>query len=432
MVLPPRARFTITALYWMAVVGIILYLPGLFWSAGAITRAVVASGWLGAAAFGVGTGRYVLPKASKTVAPPLTLLAAIASVLFLAGMIGAVALVASLLANMPALLVPEDGVGPFDHYIAGVNGSNPLALTLLLIGSYVIYRIAGHLIDVNLFSLNAMYANRLTRCYVGASRPKRNWSVRWALPRDTRANAGAPSIGDATGEPEPPVRDPNPITGFDPRDDLDLRDLRIGADDAGADRRYWGPHLLINTTLNLVGDDQLDWRDRKGESFLLSSLYCGAKTVGYAKLDPTSPDRSVDPNLTLGRAISISGAAVDPNMSFYQSAPLTALLTIFNARLGYRIQKPKPKDWTAESPRFGKLLLTEFFGQTDGRGEFVHISDGGHFENLGVYELIRRRCRYIISLDSGEDGDPSNDNLAALIRLCRIDFGSASRSTPRP
>ncbi|MGP0069765.1 MAG: hypothetical protein ACLQGP_39965 [Isosphaeraceae bacterium] len=131
----------------------------------------------------------------------------------------------------------------------------------------------------------------------------------------------------------------------------------------------------------------------------------------------------MDPNLTLGRAISISGAAVDPNMSFYQSAPLTALLTIFNARLGYWIQKPKPKDWTAESPRFGKLLLTEFFGQTDGRGEFVHISDGGHFENLGVYELIRRRCRYIISLDSGEDGDPSNDNLAALIRLCRIDFG---------
>ena len=150
----------------------------------------------------------------------------------------------------------------------------------------------------------------------------------------------------------------------------------------------------------------------------MTPLYCGAKSIGYAKLNDGTRG-----NLTLGRAASISGAAVDPNMSFYQSSALTAFLTLFNARLGYWIKNPGWGGWQAESPKFGDLLFTELLGRTDGRGEFVHLSDGGHFENLGVYELIRRRCRYIVAVDAGEDVDSSDDNLATLIRLSRIDFG---------
>jgi hypothetical protein len=53
----------------------------------------------------------------------------------------------------------------------------------------------------------------------------------------------------------------------------------------------------------------------------------------------------------------------------------------------------------------------------------VHISDGGHFENLGVYELLRRRCRYIVAVDATENANATSDNLGILVRLARIDLG---------
>src|SRR5262249_5897766 len=71
----------------------------------------------------------------------------------------------------------------------------------------------------------------------------------------------------------------------------------------------------------------------------------------------------------------------------------------------------------------GPMILSELFGQTDEKSRHVHLSDGGHFENLGVYELIRRRCRYIIVTDVTEDTNAATVNLANLIRLVRSDFG---------
>jgi Patatin-like phospholipase len=422
------ALVTLRALAWIGLMATILFVPGLFLASGPVVQAVIASGWLGTAALGVLTGRYVLPRVGGLTAGRLTIVASVASQVFLIGLMGVVALFVALLANIPSLTsASADDIGPFDFYILGVIGAQPFVLIFIAVIAGALYYLARDLIDVNLFSLNAMYANRLTRCYIGASRAMSTWDDRWRLPRDLRADAGAPGLADR----DAPVREPNPVTGFDAGDDIDLADLRIGKKDS-ANREYLGPHLLINTTLNLVGDNSLLRRDRKGESFILSPIYCGSKSVGYARLDNTQQPGNAEPTLTLGRAISISGAAVDPNMSFYQSGPLTALLTIFNARLGYWIEKPKPVGWTAASPKFGKLILSEFFGRTDEHGEFVHISDGGHFENLGVYELIRRRCRYIIALDAGEDGDASDENLAALIRLCRIDFGVRLKINTEP
>jgi hypothetical protein len=426
------AMLTRFALFWLAGVGIILYVPGLFLYSGTFVRTLIASGWLGSAAFGVGAGHYVLPRLGKSAGLTLTQIAAVASVVFLAGLLGAVALLGSLLTNTPALYNPADAdIGHFSYYLMGVNGTTFPWLALVFAVAASLYFIATRLIEVNLFSLNAMYANRLTRCYVGASRPVSAWPTRWNPPWDQRVKVGAPSISQ--GNPAPPDRNPNPVTEFDSKDDLDLRSLRIGKPQFPQEGEvtrgpYLGPHLLINTTLNLVGGDDLAWRSRKGESFTLSPLYCGAKTVGYSKLeygDDEANRPNPDPNMTLGRAIAISGAAVDPNMSFYQSAALTALLTIFNARLGFWIEKPHAHGWSAKSPACHDfdLFLTEFFGRTDDQGKFVHISDGGHFDNLGVYELVRRRCRYIVALDAADDWDASDDNLANLIRLCRIDFG---------
>jgi hypothetical protein len=123
--------------------------------------------------------------------------------------------------------------------------------------------------------------------------------------------------------------------------------------------------------------------------------------------------------------MTISGAAVDPNMPL-QSPAQRALLTILNARLGWWMENPQMSgEWRARSPTFGVLgsLSRELLGLTDEKGEYIHLTDGGHFDNSGVYELVRRRCRFIVAVDAAEDINDSSENLAAMIRLVRADFG---------
>ncbi|QEH38596.1 hypothetical protein OJF2_72000 [Aquisphaera giovannonii] len=425
------ARLAIAAILWLVVMGSTLYLPGLFLAAGGWARTAMASGWILSTAMGVLTGKFVLPRlraggSADTVAS----LASLAPPIFAVGLGGVVGLLAAVLLNPQPPAVPGAADLPaFESYLAGVRMTPGWPIAALMAGFLGLAAIGFFLIDVNAFSLNAMYANRLARCYLGASRPVSRWRPRWGRqPRDTAQPVGAPSLSTRDGLLMPPDRSPNPVSGFAPDDDLPLIGLRIGrtpgGEGPGADpteRTYWGPHLLVNTTLNLVAGRDLAWRSRKGESFLLSPLYCGAKTVGYVKIPEGG---AAARNLTLSRAMSVSGAAVDPNMQYYQSRPLTALLAIFNARLGAWIQNPRgAEEWEASSPRFGGLLVTELAGGTDDLGPYVHLSDGGHFENMGVYELIRRRCRYIVALDAGGEAESSNPNLATLIRLCRIDFG---------
>src|SRR5205823_3133319 len=80
--------------------------------------------------------------------------------------------------------------------------------------------------------------------------------------------------------------------------------------------------------------------------------------------------------------------------------------------------------WTAGTPRGGAwYYFREMFGLTTAGDNFVHLSDGGHFENTGAYELIRRKCRYVVVVDAAEDPLDASENLAELVRLVRTDFG---------
>ena len=249
-------------------------------------------------------------------------------------------------------------------------------------------------------------------------------------PRPAGPTAGgdctiAPSSRCAPTEIATERRDPNPVTGFDPEDDLDLLDLRIGYNAPGmGDRTYWGPQVLINTTFNLVGDDELAWRDRKGESFTLSPLYCGSKRLGYACSERnTKAESDAGPgDLDLGRGRrpehEVLPVRLPDRLPDHLQRP---------ARLLDREPEPVepgPRSWLdRREPEVREPPLHRVLRPDRWAGEFVHLSDGGHFENLGVYELIRRRCRYIVACDAGEDTGPSDENLATLIRLCRIDFG---------
>jgi hypothetical protein len=112
-------------------------------------------------------------------------------------------------------------------------------------------------------------------------------------------------------------------------------------------------------------------------------------------------------------------------MGYHSSPALTFLMTVFNVRLGHWSGNPgHPSAWAVHSPPFsGTYLLKELFGLTDYSSPFVYLSDGGHFENLGIYELVRRRCNCIVAIDAGQDENSTFDDLGSAIRKCYADFG---------
>ena len=383
----------------------------------------LAASWLSTVAGGAFAGSKGGPQGAGR-SLPLKILLAVAPPLFLVGLLVSVASVVGFMVDnrMDALVPPATATASpasslvnqaLDRaYWQSVRSTPSPQLLIFLLLDIAAVAAVWNMTDVNVYSLNAMYANRLTRCYLGASRPRGK--------RDQNERGGAATTAEG------PRRRANPLTGFDPDDDVPLCELRIGAtasrgtpgSKAGA-TTYWGPQLIFNTSLNLVAGAELAIQDRKAESFFLGADLCGSKGTGYVE---TPVNLCETPRL--GRAIAISGAAVDSNIGVHQSSALIALMTAFNARLGWWIKNPKSGSrWDASGPSAAYPLFWEILGRTDADKNYVHLSDGGHFENLGVYELIRRRCRYIVCVDAGTDRGASDDNLANMIRLVRTDFG---------
>ena len=236
------------------------------------------------------------------------------------------------------------------------------------------------------------YRNRLTRCYLGAVNPK---------------------------------RDADAFTNFDDDDSPRLQDL------------VQRPYHLVNTALNLTRIRNLAWQERKAAACVLSPLYCGfyLPVRGAASGGPQPQpqgfyERTEDylagkGSLRLGAALSISGAAASPNSGYHTSQAVAFLLTVFNVRLGWWLQNPaRPDKWSKPGPKFaGALLLKELLAFTDEQSSYVYLSDGGHFDNLGLYELVRRGCRYIIASDAGMDPKFQFEDLGNAIRKCQIDLG---------
>ena len=248
-------------------------------------------------------------------------------------------------------------------------------------------------VDINEFSLNAFYRSRLVRCYLGATR-------------------------------DPSIRRPQNFTGFDESDDLAMSGLIESR----------GPLHIVNCALNLGGSSDLALHTRHSASFTITPLSIGShyrSTPG-----PGEPKRAIGfretlhyggahGGTTLGKAISVSGAAASPNMGYHSSPLVAFVLTMFNARLGWWFARPREKQQVASSsPPFSlRYLLAELFASADDRSNFVMVSDGGHFENLAVYELIRRRCRVIVASDAECDPSLHFEGLGTLKRMCEVDFG---------
>src|SRR5262249_23686812 len=104
---------------------------------------------------------------------------------------------------------------------------------------------------------------------------------------------------------------------------------------------------------------------------------------------------------------------------------LSFLMTVFNVRLGWWIGNPRHRNGVSmPGPGIGLTYTAlELFGGTDDNRKYVNLSDGGHFDNLGVYELVRRNCRYIMVCDAGQDPKFICEDLGDVVRRCRTDFG---------
>ncbi|MDE3745107.1 patatin-like phospholipase family protein [Methylobacterium radiotolerans] len=188
------------------------------------------------------------------------------------------------------------------------------------------------------------------------------------------------------------------------------------------------PYHLVNCALNVPDSRDPRMQGRPVDFFLFSPAMTGSPLTGYA---PTQEWEALGPRLDLATATAISGAAAAPQMGLATSPSLRFWLALLNIRLGQWIQVPERVVREVPSPQrptTGKrpdlrYLLREMTGLIDESRPFVNLTDGGHIENLGVYELLRRRCKFIVAVDGEHDAEMTFAALTTLQRLAAIDLG---------
>ena len=180
------------------------------------------------------------------------------------------------------------------------------------------------------------------------------------------------------------------------------------------------PLHLVGICLNLTGGEELAWQERKGESFSVTPLASGCHRLGYR-------DSRHYGEISVGTAVTISGAAASPNMGYHSSPPLAFLMTLFNVRLGWWLGNPGLAGNDTYHRRNPKVslepLIRELTGNANDKYNYVYLSDGGHFENLGLYEMVLRRVHHIVVSDGTGDEKFSYGDLGNAIRKIRIDLG---------
>lgn len=301
--------------------------------------------------------------------------------------------------------------------------------------------IFGWRVDINEFSMQSFYRNRLSRCYLAATAPEREADPFSGF--DTRSRLWVPDRAaqglqkKSTQRVQPRLRD------LLPKEYLSVH---------GQQGEYEGPFPIFCTTINLTTGEDLATQERKGASFAFTPLYAGysipwtdakeahshGEIVSYNGFVPTEDYAYVEGGIGLDTAVAISGAAANPNMGYNSNPAMAFLMTFFNVRLGWWISNPRRENlWLAghhrPTPDFAALyLFRELFGAVNDAAPYVNLSDGGHFENMGLYELVRRRCRYIVVCDAEEDCEMKFEGIGAAITKCRSDFGTEIDLDLRP
>jgi len=256
---------------------------------------------------------------------------------------------------------------------------------------------------LNLSSLQSLYGARLTRAYLGGTNKER-----FVATDDT--NRALLSAAE-------PVKS----------DQIDLK-------------TYYdtlAPLHIINVTVNQTIDptEQLVQRDRKGRPMAILPTGFSIDRWHYELSDEVDGDAMVlgTRRLSIGQWVGTSGAAFSTGLGRATSLGVSLVLGLANVRLGTWWSSGFGKDASTSFERVFKavfktqtFLFYEFMAKFHGlRREWQYLSDGGHFENTGLYELLRpgRNLDLIVVCDDGADPDYEFGDLANLIRLARIDHG---------
>jgi len=300
--------------------------------------------------------------------------------------------------------------------LAGISNRQELsalqmsvALGVVLLGPVATFLLFGWRVDINEFSMHSYYRNRLARCYLGASNT---------------------------------ARDPDPLTGFD---NADVDGLRLST--FLPNQGYTGPMPVFCATINISVGEDLAWQERKAASFAFTPLLSGYHVpwtgrhykgqLSYNGFVPTERFAYGNGGIHISTVVAISGAAISPNAGYHTNKAMAFLLTMFNVRLGWWLPNPRRSflafDPKGQAPPGAKAyphpafapnqLLSELLGQIGDDRKFVYLTDGGHFDNMGLYEMVRRRCYEIVICDAEQDAGPVFEGIGMAIRKCRIDFG---------
>jgi hypothetical protein len=269
---------------------------------------------------------------------------------------------------------------------AGIVGLERSDLTLpapfvLAAAAALVLALVGLLFDPNEVGLHTFYRARIARAYLGASNP------------DTEARWKTEERHD---------------------DDVELREVPSTR-----------PCHLICCAANDLSTRDLGDLHRGARSAVLSP-------VGFSVGEQHRPWEPEISGPTLSAAVTASAAAFNPLMGDRSRAlgpAVTFLMAAFNLRLGMWLPGPSAPGGPTRGRSLAERILVglpffrEMFGLANARGRHVHLSDGGHFENMAVYELIRRHCRFIIASDCGMDPSVSFNDFGNLVRRVRMDFG---------
>jgi len=192
------------------------------------------------------------------------------------------------------------------------------------------------------------------------------------------------------------------------------------------------PYHIINANIVLVDCHSDKFRGRGGDSFIMSPKSCGSEATGYVETDKWLGDR-----MNLPTAVAISGAALNPNSGvsgrgISKNRLVSFLLAFLQIRLGYWATNPKICNGDK------RRIITKIFKPNylfpgiyqgllgkglDDNATWTELTDGGHFDNTGVYELIRRKADVIVLSMAGADPEYKFSDLANLMQKVRVDFG---------
>ena len=190
------------------------------------------------------------------------------------------------------------------------------------------------------------------------------------------------------------------------------------------------PTLLVCAAAN-ISDTAVTPPGRRVTSFTFSAEALGGPLVGGVATDDYEEhfDERRRRDFTLPAAVAMSGAALSPSMGKLTRRPLTFLMALANVRLGVWLPNPQrlgSKGLTRPRPFY---LVRELLGLNSVTAKFLYDPDGGHYENLGLVELLRRGCTDIFCFDAS--GGTSFNALGDAIALARTELGVEVTIDPR-